>query len=218
VRDVSVFCRWLVEEGELTCNPAAKLVPKLPKLRPASYTVEQVHQLLAVCHVRDYALVVTLLDTGLRVSECASLRRDQIDWIGGQFHVVGKGKKERVGWLSPYAQAAIQAYLGTRRDDHVALWYGRRGPLSSRGVYQVIERRAIQAGIRADARRLVHAMRVTFAKYFITRGGDLESLRRLLGHESLTMSAFYAQLADDELAAKKAAIDPLAAVIHTSDD
>ncbi len=213
VRDVGVWCRWLVAEGLLAADVSARLVPKVPKRRAAHYTVAQLHQLLAVCDLRDRAMMLVLLDTGLRASELCSMRRDQIDWDTGHFTVVGKGNKERSSWLSPAARAAITTYVATRRDGVSALWYGRRVPLTAGGVHQMFRRRAIQAGIRADVHRLVHACRATFAKNYIKRGGSLGDLADLLGHSTLTMAAHYAALADDDLAAKKATIDPLAAVV-----
>lgn len=209
-RSVTIFCSWLVSEGWLDANPAATLGPKTPKRRPASYSKEQIRRLLAVCDARDRAIVIVLLDTGLRASEFCSMRRDAIDWADGHFTVVGKGNKERPNWLGERATAAVRAYLNTRSDDAPALWYGKRGPLTIYGLHQIINRRAEQAAIRSEVARLVHAFRATFAKNYLLNGGDLESLRRLLGHEKIDMSAYYGQLADAELGYKKAQIDPSA--------
>lgn len=208
-RDISVFCNWLVAERIWESSPAYKLAPRVPKRMPASYRPEQVTAMLAVCGPRDRALITLLLDTGLRVAEVCSLRRDAIDWSDGSFRVVGKGDKERSGWLHPLTMELLQAYLKTRTDDNPALWMGRKGPLSTSGVHQVIERRAESVGIRGDVRRLVHSFRATFAKNYLRAGGDLESLRRLLGHEDIAMSAHYAQLNDDELRDRKRQVDPL---------
>lgn len=213
-RDVSVFCNWLVEERIWDASPAYKLAPKVPKRLPASYRPEQIAALLRTCGIRDRALIMLLLDTGLRVGELCSLTRDAIDWEAGSFRVVGKGNKERQGWLHPYTLTLLRAYLTTRTDTDPALWYGRKGPLTGWGVHQIIERRAESVGIRGDVRRLVHAFRATFAKNYLRAGGDLESLRRLLGHEDIAMSAHYAQLADDELGDRKRAVNPLGYMIE----
>lgn len=213
MRDVRTFCNWLVREELLCSNPVQGLIPRVPQRRPESYSLEQLHALLDGCDMRERAVLLTLLDTGLRAAECCSLRRDKLDWSTGQFVIVGKGGKERAGWLSPAALAALRGYVATRRDDDPALWYGRRGPLTAFGLYQLVRRRSVAAGIRGDVRRLLHAFRATFAKHYIQRGGDLESLRRLLGHSSIAMSAYYAQLADAELGAKKAMVNPLGMVI-----
>lgn len=208
-RDVSVFCNWLVEERIWDASPAYKLAPKVPKKLPASYRPEHITAMLAASDTRDRALIVMLLDTGLRVGELCSLRRDAIHWSDGSFRVIGKGNKERQGWLHPYTLELLHAYLDTRRDTDPALWVGRKGPLTIWGVHQIVERCAESVGIRGEVRRLVHSFRATFAKNYLKAGGDLESLRRLLGHEDIAMSAHYAQLNDSELAEKKRNVNPL---------
>jgi site-specific recombinase XerD len=211
--DVGVFCSWLVDEEYLEKNPARKLLPRKPKRLPASYTAAQIGQLLAVCDARDRALIVTLLDTGLRASEVISLDRDDLDWTTGHFTVVGKGNKERSGVVSSYTLGVLCSYFEEREDDEPPLFLGSQGRLSRSGMHQIMLRRAQQAGIRGDVRRLVHGLRVTFAKSYITNGGDLATLAALMGHTSLTMAAHYAQLADAELMTVKARVNPLAAMI-----
>lgn len=211
--DVGVFCAWLVEEEIIDKNPARKLAPRKPKRLPASYTTPQLTRLLAVCDERDRAMLIMLLDTGLRSSEIVSLNRCQVDMTTGHFTVVGKGNKERSGAVSAYTLAALGEYLELREDDERPLFLGVKGRLTTSGLHQVVARRATEAGIRGEVRRLVHAFRATFARSYLIQGGDLETLRQLLGHESLTMAAHYASLADDELLAKKRRVNPLQAVL-----
>jgi len=213
VADVSAYCGWLVEEGILDTNPAAGLKPKIPKRRPASYTKKQINALLDGAGHRDRAIIITLLDTGLRVGELVSMTTENTDTLTGHFTVIGKGNKERSGWMSSYALRALRTYLSYRQDDDGCLWYGRGRPLTESGVYQAIRERAKAARIDGEIRRVLHSFRATFAKMYLRRGGDLESLRRLLGHESIAMSAHYAQLADDELGERKAEINPLAGMV-----
>lgn len=217
VRDLSVWLGWLVDEELLTSNPAFRMKPRVPKRRPPSYTSDQIRAMLRACEgehgPRDRAMIILLLDTGLRASELASLTRQSIDQASGAFSIVGKGNKERKGWAGPYALEILRRYLATRDDDHPALWLGQwGGPLTASGIYQALRSRAELAGIRGDVRKIVHSFRATFAKNYIQQGGDLETLRRLLGHESIVMSAHYAQLADDELAGVKARVNPLGGV------
>ena len=79
VRDIGVLCRWLVAEGMLATDVSANLTPKVPKRRAAHYTGDQLHRLLAACNERDRAMVLVLLDTGLRLSELCSMRWDRIE-------------------------------------------------------------------------------------------------------------------------------------------
>lgn len=218
-RDIKTMLAWAKEEGLIDSNPAVGLVPRVPKQRIASYSIGQIAQLLATCDARDQALIIMLLDTGLRASEVCRLRRDAIDPETGRFEVVGKGAKPRAGWCSPYTLELLAHYLAQRTDANPWLWPARYDqPLTRNGLYQAIRRAAVRAGIRGEVRRLVHSMRATFAKHYVQQGGDLESLRRLLGHASLTMSAAYAELDDTELAAKKAQVNPLAWVIAAAAD
>lgn len=212
-RDVRVFCSWCAEERLLEPGIARKLMPRVPRHRPASYSAFHIAELLRVCDMRDQAIVIVLLDTGVRVSELISMRRDRIDYSTGRFVVIGKGNKERAAWLSAESLTLVRAYLVDRTDDHPALWFGRSGPLTGSGIHQLLSRRFDQAGIRGDVRRLVHSMRATFAKSYVRGGGDLGSLKDLLGHAGIEMSAHYAQLADDELAEQKRRINPLRVIL-----
>jgi site-specific recombinase XerD len=81
-RDVRTLGRWLVEEELLAADPAHKLAPQLPKRRPASYTPDQVQRLLSVCNPRDRALIIFLLDTGVRRAELLQLQRRSISMTG----------------------------------------------------------------------------------------------------------------------------------------
>lgn len=211
-RDVRTLCSWLNEEHLLSEDIARKLTPRLPKRCAASYTAEQIQRLLQVCDMRDRALILVLLDTGLRRAELLSLQRRDIT-ITGRFSVIGKGNKERSGELSPYALYALWDYLGTRSDNHPCLWYGDQGPLTEHGLYERVKVLCVRANVRRSVRKLIHGFRATFAKNYIRRGGDLESLRQLLGHADLKMSAHYAELAQVDVDARKRQVNPLAAMV-----
>jgi site-specific recombinase XerD len=209
-RDVKIFCQWLVVQGALERNPADGLTPKTPKRRPFAYDPAHAQALLGVCDERDTAIIKTLLDTGLRASELLQLRRDSVDWITGRFSVIGKGNKERLGELDAETLAAVRAYLDTRQDTEPTLWISADGgPLTYSGLYQMLRRRAQQAGMRQNVRRLLHSFRVTFAVNYLLGGGDLKSLAKLLGHATITMAAHYAQLTDDQALMRKRQINPL---------
>lgn len=212
--DVSAFCSWLVQEGALETNPSAKIKQKVPKRRPASYSRDHIRALLKVANIRDKALVLVLLDTGLRVSELVQLRRDSFDH-DGHFRVIGKGDKERSGWLSPYVRKIVGEYLASRKDEQAALFIGRwNRPMKPNAVHLAMSNLARCAGIRDQVRRLVHSFRATFAKNWRKQRGDLASLAELMGHDTLVMAQYYSQLADDELGELKNKVNPLAADVE----
>lgn len=214
VESICTFCSWLVDYGELPTNPASKIGVRTPKLKPASYDKKQVAALLAECErVRDKAIIVTLLDTGLRAAELCSMRWP--DSNSDTFYIIGKASKERPVFLNPITQMMINTYVERERGPEEGfLWLSKtRTPMTPRRVHEMIGRTATRAGIRQNIRKLVHGFRATFAKSYTRAGGDLESLRELLGHTSITMAAHYAQLNTEELQEKKNTIDPLALAV-----
>jgi site-specific recombinase XerD len=209
-RDTKTFCTWLVSEGALERNPADGLAPKVPRRLPFAYDPAHAQALLAVSDLRDAAIIKTLLDTGLRASELLQLQRTGIDWFTGRFTIIGKGNKERPGELAEETRIAIRAYLSTRTDDDPTLWWSTDSrPLTYSGLYQMLKRRAEQAEVRQNIRRLLHSFRVTFAVNYLLGGGDLKSLADLLGHTTITMAAHYAQLTSDQALMRKRQINPL---------
>ena len=212
--DMVVFCTWMFDNDHISPNPATRLKPRRSVRRMPSYSQPQIRGLLDGASVRDTALILAFLDTGLRLAEMQSLERTGVDWATGHFSVIGKGDKQRSGWFSVYALHAIKRYLATRTDIHAALWVGRSGPLHPQAIHRIISRQAAGAGIRGDVRRLIHSFRATFARNYMKQGGDEFSLAALLGHTTLTMTRRYAELAEDDLRDKKQRINPLAADIE----
>lgn len=212
--DVCAFLTWLVDTDTIPTNPAARLKPKRRVRRMPSYTKSNITLMLHGASVRDTAIIVALLDTGLRSAELCSLQRADVDWATGHFLVVGKGDKQRASWFSPYTIAAIKRYLAERRDINAALWVSERGAsLTHIGLRSLIRRRLEAVGIRQSVTRLLHSFRSTFAKNYLKQGGDTITLAALMGHSTLEMTKRYAELNDEELGQKKAAINPLAAFI-----
>lgn len=219
VQTISAFCNWMVELGYIPLNPAKKIKVKVPARKPPSYSRDQIIALLAACEsLRDRAVIITLLDTGLRAAELCSMRWP--DTNAREFSIIGKGNKERKVYIGEFTRSMIRAYVQFERGQQDGwLWLSRvKEPIGPKGIHTAIQRIADRAGIRADIRRIVHSFRATFAKSYSVGGGDLESLRELLGHSTLAMAAHYAQLNDNELHAKKIDIDPLAVIMGGYDD
>ena len=132
---------------------------------------------------RDLALVLLMIDTGIRLSELAALKVADVDLIEGRCRVMGKGSRERVVPVGRRTRKALRASLSVRRpgSTNEPLFSGPRGSsLSGRGVHQLVGRLARRAGI--ETRCSPHVLRHTFARAFLTNGGDVFSLQRILGH------------------------------------
>jgi len=171
-----------------------------------SYEDGDVSTMLQACQdhdrersLRDTAIILLLLDTGIRASELCGLRLADLE--RGRVKVLGKGNKERQLTISPITEKAIRDYVRRERPDgEGALFLAKTGrALTASGLYQMIGERARQAGLTI---RGVHRFRHAFAKGFITSGGPLHALQAILGHESPVMSMRYGRLASGDQTAQ----------------
>ena len=210
VRTLKAFGTWVASEFDLASNPLRAVpLPRVPEqLVPSLRDPEIIALLRAVDGSRDperdRAIVLLLLDTGVRVSEAASLRVGDLDLVEGRCRVFGKGGKERLVPIGRRARKAVRRSLSHRhgaRDDD-PLFTGPGGHrLTARGLYQLVHRLAARAGLQT--RCSPHVLRHTFARSFLTNGGDVFSLQRILGHSpsSIQVTRRYVDLVDDDLRA-----------------
>jgi integrase/recombinase XerC len=164
--------------------------------------------------LRDAALLLTLADTGLRVSEACSLRHGDVDWGRRRAVIIGKGDKQAIVRFSARAVQALQRYLWVRRQasgvrGRISTWplfvrhdraAGKRIlPVSPRTVQNIVERYVTLAlGEGASGTITPH----TFRHYFVTRVARRHGVllaRHLARHESVSTTERYAHLADEEL-------------------
>jgi len=193
---VKAFFKWCMNEELLKVDPSTRLaVPKVPQLVTATFTPEQIEAMLAICDTsknagyRDYVLLLTLLDTGMRVSELCSLRISDVH--DRHIKVMGKGRKEREIGLHPEVSKLLWKYIHKYRfttdpnEDHVFL--GKKGALTISGIeslFNRIERKSGVTGVRVSP----HTVRHTFAKWYLMRGGELFKLSRELGHSGVQIT------------------------------
>jgi site-specific recombinase XerD len=147
-RKPRTFWNWCIREELTTNNPFAKVEkPKLqPTLKPA-LTPREVEQILQACdgkdwlRLRDKALILLLLDTGLRIHEAHKLT--VADAQRETVLIRGKGGKQRVVFLSAEVRLAIKRYLKAcpyPLTDESPLWWGRNGALTLWGIMEVVEK------------------------------------------------------------------------------
>lgn len=158
--------------------------------------------------VRDKALLETLFSTGLRVSELAKLNRDQINLDKGEFGIIGKGRKERVVFLSDAAKEWIGRYFGQRRDKYKPLFIrysgkedsannGEKMRLSVRSIERVLDKyvRKAQIPIKASP----HTLRHSFATDLLINGADIRSVQEMLGHANISTTQIYTHITNKQL-------------------
>ena len=218
VRTLRAFGGWLQRELQLDAHPLAGLpIPMVPDVLVPSLTPPELRALLEGANsthdpIRDRALLVLLLDTGLRLGELVRLSVGDIDLIEGRCRVMGKGSKERVVPIGGRTRRALRAWVVTRRrhGNSDPLFVSRRGGrLTPRAVQQLVRRLAVAAGV--STRCSPHVLRHSFARAFLANGGDVFSLQRILGHSpsSLQVTRRYVQLLDDDLRAVHRRVSPV---------
>lgn len=196
------FHRFLVAEGRAAADPTGGVdAPRLWSRLPAVLSREDVEALLAapngrtVLGRRDRALLETIYGCGLRASEAAGLRTDQVSFDLGVLRVVGKGSRERLVPFGGRARAALEAWLSSgrprlARGDLPHCFLSKAGkPMLREDVWRVVRKHLRAAGVAAEAS--THTLRHSFATHLIEGGADLRSVQEMLGHASVSTTQIY---------------------------
>jgi len=152
--------------------------------------------------LRDRAMLELLFSTGLRVSELINLNYEQINLERGEMAVLGKGKKERIVFISAEAADWLKKYFLARGESAGPLFrsdYGSKkaGRLTARTIERIVKKYALLAGIVKKVSP--HTIRHSFATDLLIAGADLRSVQSLLGHSSITTTQVYTHLTDQRL-------------------
>ena len=199
VQSAKALFDWCVRREYLEKSPASHLrKPKVNHHCDGSkvMAVEDLARLVAVAEKRadagkprDLALLLFLVETGCRVGEAASLRLDWLDLEKGDGVVEGKTDRRAVDFTEVTAEA-LRAWLAVRPVvGHVFVWVGQRGgPLSARGIYEVLRRLAKEAGV--EGRFNPHAIRHLVGQSW-SDAVNLELVRQKLGHSDIRVTAMF---------------------------
>jgi integrase/recombinase XerD len=200
LRTVYAFVRFLIEGKVLGYELLERKIRiKLPDRLPRAIDPEDLKQLLSVINlVRDRAMILLLLRTGMRIGELLNTKVHDLDLNNHRIliyeaHKTGVG---RVAYYSDDAQEALMSWLQVRNTFKESLFYGRdSGPLcyeSARSMFiKYLEKAKLSHG-----RYTLHCLRHTFATELLNARMPLECLRVLLGHTSLEVTRIYARLSD----------------------
>jgi integrase/recombinase XerD len=198
------FFSWLVKTGRLLGDPTVHLPrPRRPQHLPRSLKVSEVARLIAslpqtTLGLRDRALVELLYGTGMRRSELARLRLDDVDLEQRQLLIrEGKGRKDRVVPLGKKAKKVLLDYLEhgrvklLRGKEQNAVFLGRRGERLS--CSQVTHRLA-ELGLKVHLKLAPHVLRHSCATHLLKGRADIRHIQRLLGHKSLQTTERYTKV------------------------
>lgn len=208
--------RFMLREGHVPNNPMEHVErPRRERRRIRPLSMIQVRALLeqpdlATIHgLRDRAMMLLMVDSGLRLSEVLGLELNRIDWEERQATVLGKGRRERLVPLGQHSLKALEDYLQVRGAGGSLVFIGRGPrPLNSRTVQLKIKNYGLGAGIEG-VRMSPHTLRHTFAIQWIRNDGDIFSLQAILGHATLEMVRNYVNLAQQDVAVKHRKYSPV---------
>lgn len=200
------FYRHLVREGAVARNPTDHVdVPRrsrpLPRTlsRAAAALLVESPDLARQSGVRDRAMLELLYATGMRASECLTLRLEDVNLSAGYVVCTGKGRKQRLVPVGAEALQWIRNYLRdvrpgvTRTRDSGRLFVNGRGQgLSRQSLWIIVRRAATAAGIKR--RVSPHVLRHSFATHLLEGGADLRAVQVMLGHADIATTEIYTHL------------------------
>jgi site-specific recombinase XerD len=200
LQNVYAFVRYLGREDRVVPELLLRKIHlKLPQGLPRAIASEDVVKLLSVIdRVRDRAIILLLLRTGMRIGEVLNLVVSDVD-LSSRTVKIYEGEKNCVGrvvYLSEDARKALADWIRERQAHQPRLFYGRgRSGLSYNSARMRFRKHLQQAGL-ADKGYTLHCLRHTCATELLNAGMRIECLQQLLGHSKLEVTRIYARLTD----------------------
>ena len=221
VRAIKAFFSWLAYEEYIEENPLARYsLPRVPEMLIPVLTPDQIEKLLAAIDkstavgARNYAVILLLLDTGVRISELVGIRIEALNLPYHLIQVFGKGQKQRTVPISNTTRKAIVRYTSHFRPqmcppDCPYLFATAGGDaISVNSVQQALKRMANRAGL-AGLRVSPHTFRHTFATQSMTKGANVFVIKEIMGHASLMTTLKYTHLQPRDLQTQHAIFSPV---------
>ena len=201
LRAVYAFIVFLVDQGVLPYTiMQPKIKVKLPQALPRAIPAEDVKRLLeAITTVRDRALILLLLRTGMRIGELLGVKVSDINLTERKIliYVGEKNYQGRAVYYNKDAKQALQHWLTERDTQSDYLFPGRsgQGTLGYVTAWSAMRRALERAGL-SDKGYSLHHLRHTFATDMLNAGMRLEVLQQILGHQEIEMTLRYAKMTD----------------------
>jgi integrase/recombinase XerC len=218
---IRTFCNWLKKQHILDDSPTELVREPItrPGLNFYVFSKEELRRIEEAARrgpypARDRALVLFLLDTGIRATELCSLAWCDMDMTQRRAQIVGKGDKRRTIYWHGDTSRALWAYrlaVGVEEDTEAPVFYALGGPtagyaLTRGGLRKILGR----IGRDAEAPHChPHTFRHTFATLFLLGGGSQITLMHLMGHEDLEMTQRYVRFTGADMAGQAAAFSPV---------
>ena len=210
---LKVFFRFLAGRGAIERDPTESLaLPRIERYLPETLNELQIEQLIETIDtkvplgLRDRAIIELLYASGLRISELANGRLEDLDSEGRILRVVGKGNKTRLVPVGRKACEALASYLSMERPQLLKPRSGSEIFLSERGtklttarIWQIVKKHARQSGLEKNI--YPHLLRHSFATHLLGNGADLRIIQEMLGHADISTTQVYTHVDQQRLKA-----------------
>ncbi len=195
------FYKFLMKEDLVQQNPLIKIqAPKISKKLPVFVEEKSMDRLLTDIEFpdnfegkRDFLIIQMYYGTGMRQAELIGLKLNQIDALKNQVKVLGKRNKERIIPITNELNQQIESFLGFCKQEAIQsdyLFCNQLGnPLYPRKVYDLVHK--YLSMVSTIQKRSPHVLRHTYATHMLNNGADLNAIKELLGHASLSATQVY---------------------------
>ncbi|WP_276792142.1 tyrosine recombinase XerC [Segatella oulorum] len=204
------FYRFALARNLVKSDPVQGVVgPKKDKPLPQFLKEKEMDELLQEdfwtdCYedVRDRMIIMTFYETGIRLAELMNLCDGDVDFMSGQLKVTGKRNKQRLIPFGAELSQALQHYMGVRDAQVVrhsaALFLANDGQQMTADAirYRVKKHLSLVSTLK---KRTPHVLRHTFATAMLNHKAGIESVKKLLGHESLSTTEIYTHTTFEQL-------------------
>lgn len=204
------FYRFALSHHKVTSDPVHGITgPKKIKLLPQFLKEKEMDQLLSdelwddsYKDVRARTIILTFYSTGMRLSELVGLNDGAVDFLTGEIKVTGKRNKQRIIPFGKELAGALRAYM-EKRDKEVArqseaTFLTEKGErMTQQQVRDEVKKNISK--VSALKKRTPHVLRHTFATAMLNHEAGLESVKKLLGHESLMTTEIYTHTTFEQL-------------------
>jgi len=217
LRSLKVFSSWLHFEGITDENRLQKVkMPRAQQKVIEPLVDKEIQRIIrsidrkSTNGERNYCILATALDTGLRASELASITLSNINMKNGFIKVLGKGAKERIVPIGKHVRLTLLNYIEKVRETPSEcnyLFVTNRGNPISLNTLKLMFRRL---GNKSRVNQLhAHLCRHTFAINYLMNGGDVFSLKSILGHSSLEMVNRYLHFTSSQITEQHTKYSPM---------
>lgn len=192
------FIKFLYSKNLIDIRPEAIEIPRTVEVEANFLDEEEQFALIkSARNLRDKALIMTILSSGLRASEILNLKEDDL-YRRSLIVSRGKGGKPRVTFIDPLTEKSIREYRHKREVDSVFVFTNSFGkPLSRQYLSRMISETALRAGIKK--RVSAHTLRHSFATNMLRKGARIEDVQPLMGHSNISTTRLYMHFTNEYL-------------------